>query len=1156
MFRLSCLLWTLLLSLTCFAQLANSPWPKIHQNNQNTGLGTGNGSQGQLLWKWTNPNTVSNPSLLGSPAVASDGSIWFCQDQGIIALNPDGSSHAGGSAVSSAVNSSPTIDNAGNVWFGTTTGTYLMNPQGVVKQILANSGDGIPSITLGADGTVYVLEPESLIALDSKYNLKWQVPVNASSAAPAIGPDGTIYIVVSKQVTSSSFAFSLASFNSDGSPKWASNSNVGFGPSATSAVVGGDGTIYFGSFGGFVAISSAGSTEWHFTSAGPVLSTPAIGPDNSIYFGGAGSLGGQGDVYAFLPDGTQKWSFAGDGSGCSASPAIAADGTVYIGSNAGNVYALDALGNLKWSYSTGAGVRLGSAAIGGDGTVYIGDSAGNLYALGAAFYPTGLSFSPNPVVGGNTVTGTVTIAQAAPSGGIEVSLVSSNPFGAVLSSSTVLVPAGATAATFSVTVLPATSTWTATITASVGSKSLSSTLTVDPPSLDFLTLTSTSVQGGTPVTGKVALNGLGSPLGTPVNLSSNTPSAVVPSFVVVASNAESANFTVTTSGVDSTTTASITAQLGAASLTIKLQITPPVLQSLTVAPSTVTGGANATGTVTLSGQAGPSGVKISLQSSSTSAQPPTSVTVPAGATSVNFNIPTSPVSSQVAATMTATWGTAVLTAPLTIQTPLLTGLSMSPSAVTGGNSATGTITLGRAAPTGGAVISLSATAGAAVPASVPLPAGSTTGTFTVTTSGVAATTNATITATNLLSSQTASLTINPAILTSLTFTGSNTVAGGNPVQATVTLSGPAPSSGLAVGITSSSKVAAVPATVQVPAGASFANFTVTTTPVTKQTSATIAARFGLHVAEQILTITPPSIIALNFEVGDQVVGDTLSITGGSQQVLHGVVNLSGPVAASATIVVTLKSSNSSLASFQSSVSIAAGKSSGTFAINQYQVTSTKAVTLTATSPDGAKALAWLTLTPFLVKSLSLSPTPLVEGSTSVGTVTLNAQPATQSVEVELSSNAACATVPTSIHIPAGSTSGTFNITTTFVASATKPEIIASVGSSSANCNLTVQPPSIQSVALSASSISGGKSVSGTITLTGPAGPVRSQGIVITLSSNSSYASPTKSVTISPGSKTASFTVSTTKVTTQSVVAITAQSAFGTGTANLTILPTH
>ena len=71
----------------------------------------------------------------------------------------------------------------------------------------------------------------------------------------------------------------------------------------------------------------------------------------------------------------KKWEFLtsrSSGYGVYSSPAIGADGTVYIGSMDNKVYALDgATGIKKWEFETGGWVG-SSPTIGPDGTVYIG----------------------------------------------------------------------------------------------------------------------------------------------------------------------------------------------------------------------------------------------------------------------------------------------------------------------------------------------------------------------------------------------------------------------------------------------------------------------------------------------------------------------------------------------------------------------------------------------------------------------------------------------------------------------------------------------------------------------------------------------------------------------------------------------------------------
>ena len=58
-----------------------------------------------------------------------------------------------------------------------------------------------------------------------------------------------------------------------------------------------------------------------------------------------------GAVSADTP-GTLKWSYT-TGNAVRSSPAIAADGTIYVGSNDRNLYAINPNGSLKWAYAVG-----------------------------------------------------------------------------------------------------------------------------------------------------------------------------------------------------------------------------------------------------------------------------------------------------------------------------------------------------------------------------------------------------------------------------------------------------------------------------------------------------------------------------------------------------------------------------------------------------------------------------------------------------------------------------------------------------------------------------------------------------------------------------------------------------------------------------------
>ncbi len=184
----------------------------------------------------------------------------------------------------------------------------------------------------------------------------------------------------------------------------------------------------------------------------------------------------------------------------------------------------------------------------------------------------------------------------------------------------------------------------------------------------------------------------------------------------------------------------------------------------------------------------------------------------------------------------------------------LAAVSVSPITVTGGQTAAGAVTLTTAAPAGGLIVDL-ATGNPAVtlPATVTVSSGATTANFTVTTAPVATASNATITASYNGVSKSASLALKPPVLSSFTLNPTSVVGESNS-QGTVTLSGKAPLGGIVVNLASSkTSRAKVPSSLTVPAGASSANFTVTTT-VGGKTSATITASYGGVVKKATLTI--------------------------------------------------------------------------------------------------------------------------------------------------------------------------------------------------------------------------------------------------------------------------------------------------------------
>jgi Subtilase family len=193
------------------------------------------------------------------------------------------------------------------------------------------------------------------------------------------------------------------------------------------------------------------------------------------------------------------------------------------------------------------------------------------------------------------------------------------------------------------------------------------------PTLSSVVLNPMSVTGGTPSTGTVNLSGSAPSGGVAVSLSSSSSSATVPASVTVAYGASSVNFTVNTSAVNASTPVTITASNGGvnetATLTVVPQASSPTLSSVTLNPTSVTGGSSSMGTVTLSGSAPSGGAQVVLSSDNGAASVPTSVTVAAGATSATFTVTSSAVTTSTPVTISASYAGVTKTASLTVTPP-------------------------------------------------------------------------------------------------------------------------------------------------------------------------------------------------------------------------------------------------------------------------------------------------------------------------------------------------------------------------------------------------------------------------------------------------------------------------------------------------------
>jgi len=541
----------------------------------------------------------------------------------------------------------------------------------------------------------------------------------------------------------------------------------------------------------------------------------------------------------------------------------------------------------------------------------------------------------------------------------------------------------------------------------------------------------------------------------------------------------------------------------------------PLTVSFSVSPATVAAGRTATGTVRLSEAAPARGVLVTLTSSdATVAAAPASITIPSGTTSANFTITTGTVAASTPTTITANFGSESRSAVLTITPPIPVSISLSPTTAVGGQTVQATVTLSAPAPTGGLGLQMtvSDSSVATVPGALTVSAGSSTAVVPVSTTAVSSTQSVVVMASVGTTSVSATLTVNRLQLSSLTLTPVAAV-GGNPVQGTVTLNGPAPPGGATVLLNSSDGVGSVPASAVVPQGALSATFTVTTSAVAAPITITVTGTLGPDSRSASLIVNPPT--PSGFSVSPTSVRSGATSTG--------TVTLNG-VAPAAGLSVALTSNQASVASVPPTVTVAAGTSTATFTISTYAVSASTSVTISVTA-SGSTRTASLTVTPVLPLSLSLSPSSLIGGNGSVATITLNSPAPPGGMTVTLSSsNPSAATVPSNISVPAGALTSTFPITTTAVSAQTTSTIGASANGTTRTATLTVRPPTLTALALSLISVIAGTSSTATVTLGGvaPAG-----GFAVSLtSSNTGVATVPAAVTVPGGASTVNVTVTT------------------------------
>jgi hypothetical protein len=282
----------------------------------------------------------------------------------------------------SALSGTDTSSNTGTLQWSYNVG-YGQNmfPLGPVVGVTSTGG----GVFVGDQfGNIYSISTAGKLAWDTP------LPGGIGAAPNAVGIDGSVY---APQAGGSLFALSQA-----GVPEWTFTPTGGLSPA--NLAIARDGTIYTGNqCGVFYALNPDGSVKWKYSAFQrdcnlftPTISA-AVGEDGTVYAGvNYGSSAG-GVLFALTSGGTLIWSspvFAG-------TPAVTPSGIIYVISlNRETLFALNSAGILQWQVSVPFPSEFTLPAVAANGTIYVGTSNMGLWAID----PTGKTiWTTNP--GGN-----------------------------------------------------------------------------------------------------------------------------------------------------------------------------------------------------------------------------------------------------------------------------------------------------------------------------------------------------------------------------------------------------------------------------------------------------------------------------------------------------------------------------------------------------------------------------------------------------------------------------------------------------------------------------------------------------------------------------------------------------------------------------------
>jgi serine/threonine protein kinase/outer membrane protein assembly factor BamB len=297
-------------------------------------------STGSLNWIYNFANTLI--SVVSTPALDSEDNIYVGLGSQLYSITKLGSIRwlrSGGS--DALITSSPTVYK-GLVYlcstdgyfhaFNSTTGAQHWNTT------ISDEVDSSPAITY--DNSIIILDNGSggLKSISLTGEILWEnFDINPNHqeglASPSVGVNGIIYI----PVTPDSISGVIYALYPNGTMYW----HLSFTAVVSATVaVGGDGTLYVGCRDkNFYSISPEGSVKWKYYAGYVISSSAAIYMNESLYFVSS-------EIFSLTLQGSLLWKYdienlVAPSNYFTSSPAIGANGMIYVGSKNKYLYALN-----------------------------------------------------------------------------------------------------------------------------------------------------------------------------------------------------------------------------------------------------------------------------------------------------------------------------------------------------------------------------------------------------------------------------------------------------------------------------------------------------------------------------------------------------------------------------------------------------------------------------------------------------------------------------------------------------------------------------------------------------------------------------------------------------------------------------------------------